>query len=130
MGKEAAMAAPPFVHHSTAALHFYGSPGFLHTHSRLWISSLPSPQAMPSQPTAVLSLGLLSNPHVLATSLCPHLWTHLSGWTVHGCGKDHLCKSHTVLPATDKLLCPPPIVPETPLLSQLIFPLVRKLPRI
>ena len=32
---------------------------------------------------------------------------------------DHLCRSHSVLPATDQLLHSPAIAPEAPLLSQL-----------
>ena len=51
----AAMVALPPVHYSTVVPCFYGILGFLHKHSQLWISSLPSPQAVCSQPTAVLS---------------------------------------------------------------------------
>ena len=42
------MAAPPPAHHSTVVPCFYGSLGFLHKHSWLWISSLPSSQAVSS----------------------------------------------------------------------------------
>ena len=55
MGKEAAMAA-----HSTIVLHFYGSQGFFCKHSCLQSSSLPSLQAVSSQPTAVLSPSVCS----------------------------------------------------------------------
>ena len=40
---------------------------------------------------------------------------------------DHLCMSHSVLPATDWLLLSP-LTPEAPFLSQLISLLVRRLP--
>ena len=46
----------------------------------------PSPQAVYSQPTVVLSLGLLSKPHVPSPSIHTHQWTHVSGWDVQGCG--------------------------------------------
>ena len=129
MGREAVMAALPLAHHSTVVLHFCGSPGFSHNHSCLWISSLPSPHAVSSQPTAVLSLGLLYKPHVPAPSPCLHQWTHISGWGMQGCGIGHLCRSHSVLPTTDRLLNSPPIAPKAPLLSQLISPPLRGLPQ-
>ena len=47
-GREAATAAPLLARHSTIALHFYDSLAFVHKHSQLWISSLPSPQAISS----------------------------------------------------------------------------------
>ena len=68
--REAAMAAPPSACYSTVVPCFHGSPGLLHRHSMLWISSLPSSQVVSSQPTAVLPLGLLSNPHTPSPS--PH----------------------------------------------------------
>ena len=123
------MANPPLSHHSTMALHFYGGPGFLCKHSQLQISSLPSTQAVSLQPTAVLSLCLLSKPHVPAPSPHLHQWTHISGWGTQGCGTDHLCRSHSVLLVTDQLLCSPLIAPEAPLLSQLISLPVRGLPQ-
>ena len=71
VGREAAMAALPLAHHSTMVLHFYGILSFLHKNSRLQISLLLSHQAVSSQPTTVLSLGLFSKPHVPASSpLC------------------------------------------------------------
>ena len=73
--REAAMEALSFVCHSTVVLCFCGDLGFLHKHSWLWSSSLPSPQAVSSQPTAVTSLGLLSKPHVPAPSLSAHWQT-------------------------------------------------------
>ena len=122
------MMAPPFVRHSTMALHFCGGPGFLHKHSQLWVFSLPSFQAISPQLTSVLSPGLLSKPHIPAPSPRLHPQTHLPGSGEQGCGKDHLCRSHSVLPATDRLLCSLLITPEAPLLSQLISPPVRVLP--
>ena len=126
---EAAVVAPPLAHHSTKALHFCGSLGFLHKHSRLQSSSLPSPQAVSLQPTAVPSLGLLSKPHVPAPRPCAHQRTPISGWGSQGCGTDHLCRSHSVLPATDQLLHSPPTAAEAPILSQLMSPLERVFPR-
>ena len=96
----------------------------------MWISSLPSPQAVSCQPTAVLSPGLLSKTHLPTPSPHPHWRTHVSGWGPQGWGMDHLCRSHSVLLATDWLLCPPPVALEAPLLSQLISPPVRGLPLI
>ena len=92
------MVAPPFACHSTMVLHFSGL-GFLHEHSHLQSSSFPSLLAVSSQPTAVPSPGLLSKPHVPTPSLCAHWQTHVSGWGAQGRGKDHLCRSHSVLPA-------------------------------
>ena len=46
------------------------------------------------------------------------------------CGTDCLCKSHPDQPATDRLLHSPLIAPESPLLSSLISPSVRGLPRV
>ena len=56
---------------------FHGSPVFLRRHSLLWFFSLPSPQSVSPQPTAVLALGLFSNPHSSAPSLLAHLWTQV-----------------------------------------------------
>ena len=122
------MASPPLKCHLILALCFYGSPGFLHKHSWLWISSLLSPQAVSLQPTAVLSPGLLSKPHVPTPRPCAHQWTLISGRGMQGCGTDCLCRSHSVLPATDQLLHSLPIASEAPLLPQLIFPQVSVLP--
>ena len=70
----------------------------------------------------------LQTPHQHPAPPCPHRCTHLSGWGVQACGTDHLCRSHSVLPATDQWLHSPPVAPEAPLLSQLTSPLVRGLP--
>ena len=129
MWKEAAMVALPLAHHLTMAFCFYCIPRFLHNHSQLRTSSLLSPQAFSLQPTVVLSQGFLSKSQVPTPSPHLHLQTHVSGWGAHSCGMDHLCKSHFILPATDRLLHSPSIAPEAPLLSQLISPLVRGLPR-
>ena len=109
------------------APHFYGSPSFFQEHSWLQSSSLPSPQAVCMQSTAVLSPGPLSKPHIPAPNPCQHWWTPILGWGMQSCGTGHLCKSCSVLPATDQLLHFPPVVPEAPLLSQLISLLVRGL---
>ena len=103
--------------------------GFPPQHSWLRISSLPSLQAVSSQPTAVLPLGFLSNPHIPALSLRVHRWTHVPVWGAQGCGTDRLCRSHSVLSATDQLLHPSSTASDAPLLSQLISLWVRGLPR-
>ena len=120
------MLAPPPACHSTVTPCFYGRPGFLHKHSQLWISFFPSPQAVSSQPMAVLSLGLLSNPHIPAPSPRAHWQTCFS----LGCaGLWHrLCRSHSVLSATDGSFHPPPTASDALLLSQIISPSVRGLP--
>ena len=101
--------------------------GFLHKHFQLQTSSLLSPQAISSQPAAVLCRSLLSKPQVPAPTPCAH-WGHTSGWGAQGCDTDHLCRSHSVLPATDRLLRSPPLAPEALLLSQLIPPPLMGLP--
>jgi len=53
--RELVTVTSPFEHHSTMLTHCYGHPGFFEEHS-----SLPYPQAISAQPTAVLSLGPLS----------------------------------------------------------------------
>ena len=122
------MVAPPPARHSAVVPCFYGSLGFLHKHSRLPISSLPSPQAVSSQPTAVLPPGLLSNPHVPALSPRVHRQTHAPVWGTHACGTDRLCRSHSVPSATDQPFHPPLTASDAPLLSQVILPSVRGLP--
>ena len=88
-----------FAHHSTMALFFCGSLGFLHEHSQLQRSS---------QPTAVLLPGsTLQAPRCSTQPLCALVDT-VSGWGTQGCGLDHLCRSHSVLPAIDQLLGSPP----------------------
>ena len=72
VGREAAMVSPPLMCHLTIVLCFYGSLNFLHKHSQLHVSSISFPQPVSSQPTAVLSLGLLSEPHIPAPSPRPH----------------------------------------------------------
>ena len=106
MRREASMVALPFAHHSTMVLCFCGGPGFLNEHSRLQSPSLPSLQVLSSQPIAVSSPSLLSNPTFQPPAPSPHAhwYTHVSGWGMHGCGTDHLCRYYSVLPATDWLL--------------------------
>ena len=70
METEAAVVLPLFVCHSTMDLHCYCGLGFLHKHSSLEISPLPSPQAVSLQPTAVFSPCLPSKSHVPAPN--PH----------------------------------------------------------
>ena len=124
VGNGIAMVAPPLVHHSTVVPCFYGGLGFFHKHSWLWISLLPSLQAVSSQPTAVPSLGPLSKPRFPAPSPPPHQETHNSSWGAQGCGMDHVHRSYPVLPSTDLLLRSPLISqsPKGPSLSKLISP--------
>ena len=80
--------------------------------------SLPSPQDVSSQPTAVLCLGLLSRPHIPAPSPCLQQWTpSQAGWAELGsapCVEASLCPVPTCW-----LLCSLPTENEAPLLSQL-----------
>ena len=122
------MAALPFACHSTMVPHFQGSPRFPQKHSPRQRSSLPSLQAISTQPTAVLSPGPLSKPHTSTPRPCQHRQTPISGWGVQDCGPDHLCKSCSVLPATDGPLHFLLIAPEAPPLFQHILPLVGGLP--
>ena len=93
------------------------------------LSFLPFLQAVSLQPTPVLSLGLLSNAHVLAPNTHAHWWTHVLVWDPQGCGMYCLCRSHSVLSAIDWPFHPPLTVSDAPLLSQLISPLVRGIPQ-
>ena len=106
-GKGAAMAAQLLVHHSTMAPGFYGGPGFFHKHSRLWSSlHLPLRLSLRSQQ---LSSPWVCSPNPMLqhpTPLCAS--RRDSGWAMHGCSMDHPCRSYSVLPATDLLLCSPP----------------------
>lgn len=77
---------------------------FLHENFPLQRPSLLSPHVVPSQPTAVPSMGMLSIPHIPAPSPCANQWTPFSGWGMHDCGMDHLCRSHFVASTTDWLL--------------------------
>ena len=119
--------SPAPVHHSTMALCSYVGLGFLNEHSQLWNSSLLSPQAISSQPTTVPPPGLLSTPTLFQPPAPMCTGKYISGLGTQGCGKDYLCRSHSVLPATGQLLHSPPIAPKTPLLSQNISLLVRGL---
>ena len=123
------MSSPPSVLQSTVAPCFNGTPDFLHRHSCLRISFLPPPQAVSSQPTALLPPVLLFYPHAPAPSPHVHCWTHVPIRGMHGHVTDHLCSSHSFLSATDQLLHPPPTASDVSSLSQLISPLVRGFPR-
>ena len=86
--REATMVAPPPACDSAVVPCSHGSLVFLHRHSLLQISSLPVPQAIFPQPTAVLAPGLLSNPHAPAPSPCALVHPHSHGarrpavWTI------------------------------------------------
>ena len=128
MEREAAMAAPPLRITQQWCLASIAVWVFLHKHSRLWISSLPSPQTVSLQPTAVLPAGLLSNQHVPAPNPHVHWQTHIPVCSMQGCGMDRLCRSRSVLSVTDWPFHPPLTTSDTPLLSQLISPSMRGLP--
>ena len=108
--------------------------------SLLWRSALP-PQVFPVVDflTLVLSGCLLaanSSPLPKFAFQTPHSSTQPPSTPVdtclrqgmQGCGMNPLCRSHSVLPATDRLLCSPLIAPKAPLLSHLISSPVRRLP--
>ena len=113
--------------HSTMVPCFHGSLCFLQKHSQLHRSSLQSPQTVSMQPTAVLSLNLLSKFHASASIPHQHRWIPVSGWGVKGCGTYHLSESHSDLSDMGLLLHFPLVAPESPLLFHLILPLVRGL---
>ena len=94
MASGAAMAASPFVHHSAMAPHFYGSTGFLC--EQFWLKSYspPPPLTVSSQPTAVLSRGLLIKSHGPVPIPHPHWQTHVSGWVTRS---SNMCRFHSVL---------------------------------
>lgn len=96
------MVALPFVHHSTMVLFFCDGLSFRHKHSQLQNFSLPSPQTVSSQPTAVPS-HVLSNPHVAVCSFHDYQWTPISGWGMQGCSTNYLHRSQTHLPQTTLL---------------------------
>ena len=102
--------------------------GFLHKHSWLWISFLLSPQAVSSQPIAVISVDLLSNPHVPAPSPHVHWRTHVPVCTCRAVAPT-VCVGLTLSCLPQQPFLPPPAASDVPLLSQLISPLVRWLPR-
>ena len=58
-----------------------------------------------TQLIAILSPGLFSKPYTLALSFHLYLRNLISDLGVQGGCMDHMCMSHSVLPATDWLLC-------------------------
>jgi len=89
-----------FGHHSTMALYSVvvqsSSPSISVCRAP---PSLPFLQDVPSQPTAVLCLSLLSRPHILAPSPCLQQWTpSQAGWAGQGsvhCVQVSLCPAAT-----------------------------------
>ena len=79
VSREAAMAALPPAHHSTMALPFCSDQGFLHEHSGLWSSSLPSPPRLSPHSQQQSPLWVCS-----PNSTFPrvHWWTPASAWAV------------------------------------------------
>ena len=101
---------------------FYCSPGILHKHFWLWISSFQSPQAASSDPAALLSLGLLSSLHVPAPSRSQSLCVPAD--TCPGLGRRGMWSRPSVLPATDQLFQSPLTAPGSPP-AQLVSLLLR-----
>lgn len=67
--------------------------------------AVPSgPSQLPVPSTAVLSLGLSSQPHIPAPIPCSYQWLRVSGWSAQGGRRDYQHVSHSVPPATDELL--------------------------
>ena len=60
-----------------------------------------------TQLIAILSPGLFSKPYTLALSFHLYLRNLISDLGVQGGCMDHMCMSHSVLPAKDWLLCYP-----------------------
>lgn len=102
---KAVIVAPPLAYDLSMALSLCGGPGHLSEYSQFQHSALPLCQAV-SHSQQLSSPGLLSKPHAPALSPCPYLWTCVSG-LVQGVCMDPLCMSHSVLDATDQLLCFP-----------------------
>lgn len=61
------------------------------------LPAVPSGQVSSSLPTAVLSVGRLSKPHVPALSPPLRQETHNSAWGVQDCSADPVCSSHFFL---------------------------------
>ena len=74
------------------------------------------------------TMSVLQTPCSSTQPLCAPADTSQAGG-VQGCGMNHLCKSHSVLPATE-VCCSLLQALEAPLLSQLTSPLLRGLPRV
>ena len=98
---------PPFMHLLTMALHFHGRSGLLLGTAPFGAVPHSSPFTLFPQPTSVLSLGLSSRPRDPAPSPRPYQWMRVSDWGVQGSGRDRLCRSVSVVPATNQLLHSP-----------------------
>ena len=112
------MVALSFVCHSIKALFFCGEPDFLPKNSQLQRSALPSPGCHLTTNSSLLP-GSAVQTHIPAPSPHVHPWPHISDWGNAGLCMDHLCRSHSVLPATGQLIHYSDS-PEALLLSQLI----------
>ena len=129
--REATIVVPPPACDSAVVPCFHDRPVFLCRHSLLWISSLPSPQSVSPQPTAVLALGLFSNP-TLQLPAPFHTCEHTSQSGAHMAVVQTICISHSVPSATDCPLHPLPAASNAFLLSQSIslsergFPPIRE----
>ena len=92
---------------STVAPCFSGVLGFFRELSWLGSFFLPSRQVTSSQRTAVLSLGLLSKPHISGLSPPLRQETHNSAWGLQDRSADPACSSSFALPSADQLLRSP-----------------------
>ena len=96
------------VRDSAVAPFLHGCPAFLQKHSPPW--------TLFPQPTAVLALGLLSNPHApLAPSHCAFWRLCVPVQSMWGCGTDFLCGSHSIQTVTNELLQSPAVSDASPL---------------
>ena len=64
-------------------------------------------QAVSPQSTPGFYLGLTSEAWASAPSPCPHQWMSVSGWGVQGSSSNCLCRSLSILPSANHLLCFP-----------------------
>lgn len=106
----------------------------------IWVSSTSIPGFRFPHSCPVVSLSanssplssriLLSKPHVLAPSPCPHWWTHVTPSLAYaeGCGTDHLYRPHSVLSAIDQLLVFSSDNSQSSPYLQLISPVMRGFP--
>lgn len=116
-------------HYLTMALRLHSHLGLLPEQSWLQCSALHTLQAVSAQPTEVLSSGVISKPLIPVPSPCLYQQSCISGWSEQGGGRDHLCRSHSVLPATDWLVCSCPSL-KNAFLVPAGLPLVRGFPRV
>ena len=100
VGTEATAVTPLSACHWTILLHFRGSPGFFREHSQLRCSSCRFSGSLLAGNTSPLSGSALQTP--CSASSPRHTGRHVSAWSMQSCGTDHLYRSPSVLPATER----------------------------